>query len=140
MAEEITGMRLDVQGKRRRRPRPTRPSLPWSGSWSRQPGACGEDLTGPQGLEPITATALGGGGGDRVPRPREKYQAPTAENGTIRNGTRPMMVLTGAAGEVMIAVPGRHVRTGDRPRSDNDRLVDMGCRRDQPSRHGPDHR
>ena len=32
----------------------------------------------------------------------EKHQVPTAENGNIRNGTRPKTVLTDAAGEVTI--------------------------------------
>lgn len=43
-------------------------------------------------MKSITATVLG----EEVTEylGHEKYQAPTAENGNIRNGARPMMVLT----------------------------------------------
>ena len=70
--------------------------------------ARGEDLTGPDGLlKSITATVLETALEEELTERlgHEKYQAPTAESGNIRNGTRPKTVLTDAAGEVSIAVP-----------------------------------
>ena len=70
--------------------------------------ARGEDLTGPDGLlKSITATVLETALGEELTEHlgHEKHQAPTTENGNIRNGTRPKTVLTDAAGEVTIAVP-----------------------------------
>ena len=68
----------------------------------------GEDLTGPDGLlKSITATVLETALEEELTEHlgHEKHQVPTAENGNIRNGTRPKTVLTDAAGEVTIAVP-----------------------------------
>ena len=70
--------------------------------------ARGEDLTGPDGLlKSITATVLETALEEELTEHlgHEKHQVPTAENGNIRNGTRPKTVLTDAAGEVTIAVP-----------------------------------
>lgn len=70
--------------------------------------ARGEDLTGPDGLlKSITATVLETALEEELTEHlgHEKHQAPTTENGNIRNGTRPKTVLTDAAGEVTIAVP-----------------------------------
>lgn len=70
--------------------------------------ARGEDLTGPDGLlKSITATVLETALEEELTENlgHEKHQVPTAENGNIRNGTRPKTVLTDAAGEVTIAVP-----------------------------------
>ncbi|GMA40343.1 hypothetical protein GCM10025883_23880 [Mobilicoccus caccae] len=70
--------------------------------------ARGEDLTGPDGLlKSITATVLETALEEELTEHlgHEKHQVPSAENGNIRNGTRPKTVLTDAAGEVTIAVP-----------------------------------
>ena len=70
--------------------------------------ARGDDLTGPDGLlKSITATVLETALGEELTEHlgHEKHQVPTAENGNIRDGTRPKTVLTDAAGEVTIAVP-----------------------------------
>ena len=70
--------------------------------------ARGEDLTGPDGLlKAITATVLETALEEELTEHlgHAKHQAPVAENGNIRNGTRPKTVLTDAAGEVRIAVP-----------------------------------
>ena len=70
--------------------------------------ARGEDLTGPDGLlKSITATVLESALEEEMTEHlgHAKHQAPTAESGNIRNGTRPKTVLTDAAGEVTIAVP-----------------------------------
>ena len=70
--------------------------------------ARGEDLTGPDGLlKSITATVLETALEEELTEHlgHEKHQVATAENGNIRNGTRPKTVLTDAAGEVTIAVP-----------------------------------
>jgi putative transposase len=70
--------------------------------------ARGEDLTGPDGLlKSITATVLETALEEELTEHlgHEKHQVPTAENGNIRDGTRPKTVLTDAAGEVTIAVP-----------------------------------
>ena len=67
--------------------------------------ARGEDLTGPDGLlKSITATVLETALEEELTEHlgHEKHQVPTAENGNIRNGTRPKTVLTDAAGEVTI--------------------------------------
>lgn len=70
--------------------------------------ARGEDLTGPDGLlRSIAATVLETALEEELTEHlgHEKHRVPTAENGNIRNGTRPKTVLTDAAGEVTIAVP-----------------------------------
>lgn len=70
--------------------------------------ACGEDLTGPDGLlKSITATVLETALEEELAEHlgHVKHQELTTEGGNIRNGTRPKTVLTEAGGEVTIAVP-----------------------------------
>jgi transposase-like protein len=69
----------------------------------------GEDITGPEGLlKSITATVLEAALEEEVTEHlgHEKHQPPSGESGNIRNGARPKTVLTDAAGEVSITVPG----------------------------------
>ena len=106
--------------------------------------ARGEDLTGPDGLlKSITATVLETALEEELTEHlgQEKHQAPTTENGNIRNGTRPKTVLTDAAGEVTIAVPRDRAGTFEpvivkAPTAP----LRRGRGRDQPVRQGPDHR
>jgi hypothetical protein len=71
--------------------------------------ARGEDLTGPDGLlKSITKQVLESALEEEMTEHlgHEKHATATGEGGNIRNGTRPKTVLTDAAGEVTIEVPG----------------------------------
>ncbi|GAA4886051.1 hypothetical protein GCM10025788_28130 [Serinicoccus chungangensis] len=107
--------------------------------------ARGEDLTGPDGLlKSITAIVLKTALEEELTEHlgHEKHQAPSADSGNIRNGTRPKTVLTDAAGEVSIAVPRDRAGTFEPVIAQvaTTAPVGRGRRRDQPVRERADHR
>ncbi len=70
--------------------------------------ARGEELTGPGGLlKTITATVLQAALEEEMTEHlgHEKHHATAADDGNVRNGSRPKTVLTDAAGQVTIEVP-----------------------------------
>ena len=110
--------------------------------------ARGESITGPDGLlKTITATVLESALEEEMTEHlgHEKNRASVDSEaaggaGNIRNGHRPKTVLTDAAGEVSVQVPGpgRLVRAGDRQEAAA-AVVRCGCGGDLVVRQGVDH-